>query len=349
MSDAKPSPRLSVVATSRNDDHGLNLKSRMQLFVDGFADQAERFRMPLELILVEWNPPEDRAPLATVLRWPPGEYFQPQVITVPGDVHNAFPHSEGLPLFQMIAKNVGIRRSHAPYVLATNIDILLSDELFEFLGNGLEPNSMYRVDRHDIEAHLERPALPSPADCRALPPIRMHTLEGLRYPKDAGPATNRSASAPALLRQPIRELSRLGIGAWSRLALPKLHTSGCGDFTLTSKETWSTVRGYAEWPYFSWHIDGVLLFQAYAAGARTVNLQPPMAALHLEHSAGSGWTPEASGKLFERLDAVGVPYLSTNDYRLAAWKIVRGGRRSPPINGPDWGLASHTFATTRPG
>src|SRR5256885_12854277 len=111
MTDATRHPRLSIVATSRNDDHGVNLTARMQLFIDGLADQAARFRMPLELILVEWNPPADRAPLATTLRWPPGEYFQPQVLTVPTEVHNSFPHSDALPLFQMIAKNAAVRSS----------------------------------------------------------------------------------------------------------------------------------------------------------------------------------------------------------------------------------------------
>ena len=41
--------------------------------------------------------------------------------------------SERLPLFQMIGKNVGIRRSRAPFVLATNVDIIFSDALFSFL------------------------------------------------------------------------------------------------------------------------------------------------------------------------------------------------------------------------
>src|SRR5439155_21222927 len=161
-------PQLSVVATSRNDEHGGHLFARMQLFVDGLAEQAGRFRLPVELVLVEWNPPTDRPPLAEALRWAPNEYFLPRVITVPPDVHRTFPHADGLPLFQMIGKNVGIRRSSAPFVLATNIDILFSDELFAFFGTGLRPNAMYRVDRYDVLAELGGARLPSPAECRAL-------------------------------------------------------------------------------------------------------------------------------------------------------------------------------------
>jgi hypothetical protein len=331
-------PLLSVVATSRNDDHGGNLLARMQLFVDGLRDQAERFGLPVELILVEWNPPADRPSLNQALRWQPTEQFHPTVITVPRDAHRALPNADRLPLFQMIAKNVGIRRSRAPFVLATNIDILLSDALFEFMTSGLKPNAMYRVDRHDVVAALDGPSLPSPAECRALPPIREHSLDGLRYPNGPPPAI--SAPPAAAPRHPLRELSRLTMAAWDRVVLPKLHTSGCGDFTLTSREVWSAMRGYPEWPIFSWHIDGVVLYQAFAAGVDMVNLPPPMVALHLEHSEGSGWTPEGARRLFDRLEAGHIPFLSTQQYRKVARKLVSGRGGFQPFNGDDWGLAS---------
>src|SRR5688500_10937699 len=63
---------LSVVATSRNDNHGGFLTHRMQHFVDGLAAQCARHGLRAELILVEWNPPADRVPLAEELRWPAG-------------------------------------------------------------------------------------------------------------------------------------------------------------------------------------------------------------------------------------------------------------------------------------
>ena len=63
-------PVLSIVATSRNDDHGGDLNDRMQWFVDGLLWHATRRKVVLELLLVEWNPPEDRPPLVEILRWP---------------------------------------------------------------------------------------------------------------------------------------------------------------------------------------------------------------------------------------------------------------------------------------
>ena len=339
-------PLLSIVATSRNDEHGGHLLARMQLFVDGLAEQAGRFRLPVELVLVEWNPPTDRPPLAEALRWAPNEYFLPRVITVPPDVHRTFPHADGLPLFQMIGKNVGIRRSSAPFVLATNIDILFSDELFAFFGTGLRPNAMYRVDRYDVLAELGGARLPSPAECRALPVIREHRIDGLRYP-NGRPAVVHAQKGRVGVKPAVAELTRVAAAARDRIVLPRLHTSGCGDFTLTSREIWFAMHGYPEWPAYSWHMDGVALFQAYAGGDEMVNLQSPMAAYHLEHGEGSGWTPESS-KLFERLDAAGVPYLSTRAYRSLARRMVHGGRGFHPINGDDWGLAALQLADSSP-
>ena len=196
-------PELSVVATSRNDNHGGNLLARMQLFIDGFAEQAGRYRLPVELIVVEWNPLPDRPPLSEALQWRPGEMFQAQVTTVPADVHQALPNSARLPMYQMIAKNAGIRRAGGPYVLATNIDILLSDELFDYLKAGLKPNTMYRVDRLDVVAPLEAPVLPSPASVRAIRPIREHgmpacAIRTTRRPRspDAPGATSRGSPWP---------------------------------------------------------------------------------------------------------------------------------------------------------
>jgi hypothetical protein len=144
-------PYLSLVVTARNDDHGGNLLHRMRAFVNGWIEQARRFGIPSELIIVEWNPPPDRPRLAEVLSWPPD--FGPcqvRIIEVPAELHRRFAHADALPLYQMIGKNVGIRRARGKFVLATNIDILFSSELASFLaGQRLLDGHMYRIDRHD--------------------------------------------------------------------------------------------------------------------------------------------------------------------------------------------------------
>lgn len=148
-------PYLSVVATARNDNHGGDLAHRMQIFVTALAAQCERHRVGAELIVVEWNPPEDNPPLAAALRWPETPWCDIRVVRVPSDIHARLDHADRLPLFQMIAKNVGIRRARGEYVLATNVDVLLSDGLMDVIAQRrLIPGRLYRADRHDVTADI---------------------------------------------------------------------------------------------------------------------------------------------------------------------------------------------------
>ena len=54
-----PAPYLSVVVTTRNDDHGGDPLKRLQTFVNTFAAQCVRTGLDAEVIVVEWNPPDD--------------------------------------------------------------------------------------------------------------------------------------------------------------------------------------------------------------------------------------------------------------------------------------------------
>ena len=178
---ASEKPYLSVVATARNDDHGGNPLYRTQLFINGLIAQCDRFKLPAELVLVEWNPPNDRPRLAEVLSWPAGEgYCKVRIVEVPNDLHARLEYSDRLPLFQMIAKNVGIRRAHGAFVLATNIDILLSDGVMRFLSERrLRPGYVYRADRLDVPAEIgaEWPIEQQLAWCAAST-IRINRREG---------------------------------------------------------------------------------------------------------------------------------------------------------------------------
>ena len=146
-------PYISVIATARNDNHGGNLLGRIQVFVDAWINQAKRHNLASELILVEWNPPADKPKLAEALRWPkdtgPCEI---RIIEVPSEVHVRYQHAAALPLYQMIAKNVGIRRARGEFLLITNIDVVFSSELVDFLAKRqLENRRLYRLDRTDVD------------------------------------------------------------------------------------------------------------------------------------------------------------------------------------------------------
>lgn len=193
VDERRGEPYLSVVATSRNDDHGEELLARMQIFVSALVSQSIRHTVPSELVLVEWNPPPDRPPLRDVLTWPDDRGWCPvRIITVPPALHGSFAYSDRLPLFQMIAKNAGIRRAQGQFVLATNIDILFSDPLMAFLAQRrLLRGCLYRSDRIDVDRSVSIQATIDAqlAYCRTHV-LRANRPDGIRFaPLDGFPHT----------------------------------------------------------------------------------------------------------------------------------------------------------------
>ena len=535
-------PYLSLVVTARNDDHGGNLLGRMQTFLNNWLKQARRFGIPSELIIVEWNPPADRPRLAEVLRWPrePGPCTV-RIVEVPAELHRRLPHAAALPLYQMIGKNVGIRRARGKFILATNIDIVFSSELAAFLAEQkLDPSRMYRIDRHDAASdvpvdadpeqqleycrtHLVRinrrdgtfppdgsvlptpgavaAAAGAPAPARAIakprptgiefgygwyPEERYGTQEPFRWaretgciraerppaagaamelevepgPSAAGPVeleimadgcapvrvkfdrrcrlqircdwtrgkeltfVSRSpvqpstrdprtlvfralraswkdgGSAPPTLSARVRRLpferrvsaltagvrhvgSRLAyegplvdltvavspalrrlLRAWfpppdaysevtatiAKAPLPGpvfLHTNGCGDFTLLSRERWFELRAYPEFDLFSMNLDSIFCYTAHHGGAPEETLPEPMRIYHIEHGSGSGWTPEGQAKLFQRIEALGLSYLD-NDTVLKLAQQMRRLNAPMIFNGEGWGFAADELRETVP-
>jgi hypothetical protein len=146
-------PYLSVVVVTRNDDHGGNPLSRLQAFVNTFDAQCKRTGLDVEVVVVEWNPPDGKPRVSDLLECPANCSFPVRFIEVPPELHAQIEHAEVLPLFQMIGKNVGVRRARGRFVLCTNIDIIFSNELVEFLATRqLRAGVMYDTDRHDIQS-----------------------------------------------------------------------------------------------------------------------------------------------------------------------------------------------------
>src|SRR5262249_61312114 len=179
--------------------------------------------------------------------------------------HARFDPRGGLPLFQMIAKNAGIRRAQGRFVLATNVDLLFPDALFRTLRDGLREGVLYRNDRLDVARDIPESASfdEQLAFCRAHV-LRQHRREGTFHPV-GGRFENTSPTAP---RTPLARLRRsvgaMMPGARRRHARP--HPNGAGDFTLLDRESWFRLCAYPEWTVFSWQLDSVFLFQADAHG-----------------------------------------------------------------------------------
>ena len=119
-----------------------------------------------------------------------------------------------------------------------------------------------------------------------------------------------------------------------------MHLNACGDFQLMSREHWFALQGFAEFEMYSMHIDGLLGYAAHYAGAGEHIFQPPACAYHIEHGAGSGWTPEGEDKLWSRLRAGGIGWLEGTTVTLLA-SFMKSVGRPLIFNGVNWGFGQH--------
>jgi predicted O-methyltransferase YrrM len=314
-------PKLSIVATARNDNHGGHLLRRMQIFINGILALSHKYQLPVELILVEWNPPPDQPKLAQALSWPKQHDFcAVRIIEVPSAIHQRYKYAAKLPLYQMIAKNVGIRRAHGPFILATNIDILCSEELFAFLATGnLEKGKIYRVNRYDVHQDV---------------PLEASIEEQLTYCQQHLIRINEKYGTSNLL---TGEFHRTGYYPSVSLS-DYLHTNACGDFQLMAREDWETVRGYAELDMYSFYLDSALAYLAYFLGITQVVLPDPMRTYHIEHD--SGFKDEESQKLWDKLSSVQIPRIE--NFEALIVKIAQE-HRSDMFNDDQWGLVSDSL------
>jgi hypothetical protein len=349
-------PKLSIVATSRNDNHGGDLLPRMQIFLDGLFIQCKKYNVKTELILVEWNPPHDTQRLREVLNWDKNNSLcDVRIIQVPAEIHHRYKYSDGLPLFQMIAKNVGIVRAQGDFILSTNIDIILSDQLMEFLASDkLSKGNVYRVDRHDVSREVFKiEKFKELLNACKDHVIRINHREGITdcQNSETEPSLPPFPTLPFIgkRRKYIPGIQSLDKYRDSRLVMYiyklikkhrlwiKLHTNACGDFHLMSKDDWFQLKGAPEMELYSLHIDSLVGYSAYYAGIKEVYLEYPI--YHIEHDGG--WSPEAEKdrSLYEHYEKVEVPIMTIKE--MDAWiHKMHVSKSELHFNDDDWGLSN---------
>ncbi len=284
-------PYLSVVVAARNDSHGGNILKRMQLFVRGLIEQSNRHHLPLELIIVEWNPISGKPLLQYVLPQPTEhDNLVLRYIEVPAVIHNGYKRSKEIPLFQMIAKNTGIRRATADFILCTNVDLLFSDALFQLLAaRNLHGDTYYRANRCDVPDALE---LQWSFD-EQLNWCSKHVIRTLgrdiRFKninlEQAG-LTHKAAYKKWLF-------DKMAIGMkllWpaEKRSYYLIDSFACGDFTLMSRAAWFDIEGYLELDLYSIHVDTLALIAASALGYSQYVFGRNACTYHIDHA--SGWS-----------------------------------------------------------
>ncbi|MCC6370850.1 MAG: hypothetical protein IT236_07595 [Bacteroidia bacterium] len=288
MSDQQNTPYLSIVVASRNDNHGGDMLKRMRVFMRALIHQCNKFKLPCELILVEWNPIPGEKLLHEIL--PPvntGDYLTVRYVQVPPELHYQLAFSKQIPLFQMIAKNVGIRRAKAEFVLCTNVDIIFSDEIFARLAKrDLQQNCFYRANRCDVPNTInEHDSVDTQLKFCAVN-IKKRLGKNAYYANFAD-TTGFMFKYPFFLPL-LKFLSKVKARYANTLndRLNELDLDACGDFTLMSKNDWIKIQAYPELEIYSIHIDSMGILAAAALNMKQVIFAGEECTYHMEHTGG---------------------------------------------------------------
>ncbi len=331
-------PYLSIVIATRNDEHGGNTLQRTQTSLDNMLDQLESRRIETELVLIEWNPPNDKPLLRDAVKWPSKlDYCTIRVITVPSAIHLKYGYPKEHPMKIIVAYNAGFRRARGRFILQSTIDTLYSDELMDYIAfSGLKEDEIYHINRTEVNKDVVYCSAPK---------------ERLDYCKNNVIRVN--VQIPRIMQLVFYR------------GLPTLLTNACGDFQLMSKHYWHLLRGYAETEAISAHIDTLMSYASYTVGVREIVLENPMYLYHIDHDnkfndiikrsvVMDGWMSllfipfrkqlmqlhyglaELVG--FEvRSSLHGVPVLDSTKCRRMCREII-AGRRPYIFNDEDWGL-----------
>ena len=331
---------LTIVAASRNDNHGNNLDERTNLFIKSLAENCKKYKIQTELLLVEWNQIPNTKTLNDRLNLISNEFLNSKIIVVNKDYHSKLPNSDRLQFFQMIAKNVGIRRASGKFILATNIDVIINQKLYEFISQKkLKEKTIYRCDRHCIEYNysgiIEDGHLDQFTNFIDKKYYSLDTKTKVKYYVYSSVFRHCKTFLESIFRKKEKSLiERIKIKNFVsilkkiffyfknyKVFQKKLFTNACGDFTLLDKNSWNALKGYCELPIYSWHLDSLLLWEARFKNYNFYDFDEDYYIYHMNHLK-SGVISEKV-KLFENLDNNKIPYLTNDEFLDIAMKLSK--------------------------
>ena len=335
-------PYLSIVVTTRNDNHGGDLLLRTQTFVKGLIHQCNKFDFFVELIVVEWNPPMGKPLLNEVLPQPtPTDKLCLRYIVVPNEIHRQYISHNSIPLFQMIAKNVGIRRAKGEYILCTNIDILFTDECFSrLIKRDFEPNVFYRANRMDVDKSLLQFANFEEQLNFAKTHIikRLGKNSELKHVRGLPSFFFGFTNSMKVLDYFWGFVDRLVQG--DSYVLNQLDTMACGDFTIMQKDAWIAIDGYVELDMYSIHIDSMALYAAQLRGMKQVIFNWKEVVYHIDHADGWETITDAAAMLRFLAKKPGLDWWLVVK---ATLQLMKEGKTKYELNKPNWGFVDQHF------
>jgi len=330
--------KVSIIVTTRNDNHGGDLLKRTATFVNGLIFQCTKFSLKAELIIVEWNPPSDKPLLKDVLPSPPNHCpLSIRYIIVPNELHKKYRFQDNIPLYQMIAKNIGIRRAKNDWILCTNIDLLFSDDCIQFLASdAMVKNHFYRCTRNDVPKELMDFTLVD---------------DQLKFAKKNIISKHGSTSNYKYINIPIPRVLYFSTNLMRLIdAILKFINKGkfnfysldfdaCGDFTLMHKDDWIAIDGYVELDLYSIHVDSMGIISAKALGMEQVCLPAEVCTYHIDHSDGWSGFKDPVDLVRFLCKRPGLDWYTVCE----AGKYLVNQRKNWNLNNANWGYLDKSF------
>lgn len=282
-------PYLSVVITGRNDNYGGDFNERLQGTVHWLAHWVERYKISSELLFVNYNPIIENAKIEEQINWPKNNaFFKTRIITVPSEIHEKFIDltvRKTIPLFEFIAKNIGIRRTKGQFILCTNADILFSEKIFGRLAKqDLEKGCLYRCSRLDfntLEVKLTENSNWKVVEEKIKKNVFKFFLQGgtfdLRFPLKLEARIKILEFLNAKRKSYYRMIAKLPFIEYVPY-LPKMfpdelfvfdyHCNASGDFALMDRDSWLNGGSYPENTWISTHTDSLHLINVAVSNIR---------------------------------------------------------------------------------
>lgn len=345
-------PYLSIVLAARNDNYGGDFNSRLHNCVHWLANLVEENKLPTELLIVDYNPVEENEPLLKIINWPANRnYLTIRFVHVPQETHVQLVNPavrKTVPMFEFVAKNMGVRRAKGEYILCTNCDILFHPQLIEFIAQQcLDKQSYYRAERYDYHKIDRYDFHNMEATLRSIQQkvfrifLKIHSYD-LRWGENAFEITfqrMRHSLQVFLNYNSVKAKTLwmlLGMEVNYRTFLLKYHTNASGDFMLMHRDHWHRLRGYPEDTYISTHTDSIFCVMASIAGVLENILRWPV--YHQDHERRYIVDLAAHKKNKELMDMLDR---FTEDTR-----AMEASRTPKIVNAEDWGCGGEEFKET---
>jgi hypothetical protein len=245
---AKDRPYLSIIIPCRNDNYAGGMLPKLLNSLTVLINQLNRAKITTEIIIVEWNPPLNKARLSKELSVLKNlGICMLRIIEVDNSYHKLYLGNEKKGVVGAVALNVGIRRAKGKFITSKMADTYYSNQLINFISQkSLSETCVYRADRIDVEADIDN------------------------FPIDWEKSFNKNI---------------LYRGSYNKTGP---HTKACGDFMLMSNNSWRQIKGFAEpKSVIGLGEDGEALYAAIGIGLNQVCLDGNLCVYKIKHNKTS--------------------------------------------------------------